>query len=122
MREFTDFEVNLGVSRDAREGIGQLTGSREINLSGDSQWSTQLAALRTENSNLLKAEIESLPGRVRRLMRPQTAKDIAANAIVDAGDVAETETVIELVGICRTYASELAVSEMTQRADSEVPH
>ena len=33
--EFTEFEVNLGVGRDAREGIGQLTGSSEINLSGE---------------------------------------------------------------------------------------
>ena len=120
---------------ELRSGRGVATGAllkgihdaargmrTEINLSGDSQWSKQLAALRTEISNLLKAEIESLPGRVRRLLRPRTAKDIAANAIVDAGDVAETETLIEFVGICRTYASELAVSEMTQRAYSEVHH
>ena len=34
----------------------------------------------------------------------------------------ETETLIEFVGICRNYASELAVSEMTQRAYSDVHH
>jgi hypothetical protein len=78
--------------------------------------------LRTEISNLLKAEIESLPGRVRRLLRPRPAKDIQVNSVLDAGDVAETETLIEFVGICRNYASELAVSEMTQRAYSDVHH
>jgi hypothetical protein len=120
---------------ELRSGRGVATGAllkgihdaargmrTEINLSGDSAWGKQLAALRTEISNLLKAEIESLPGRVRRLLRPRPAKDIAANAVVDAGDVAETETLIEFVGICRTYASELAVSEMTQRAYSDVHH
>lgn len=120
---------------ELRSGRGVATGAllkgihdaargmrTEINLSGDSTWAKQLAALRTEISNLLKAEIESLPGRVRRLLRPRPAKDIQANSVLDSGDVAETETLIEFVGICRNYASELAVSEMTQRAYSDVHH
>jgi hypothetical protein len=120
---------------ELRSGRGVATGAllkgihdaargmrTEINLSTDSPWGKQLAALRTEISNLLKAEIESLPGRVRRLLRPRPAKEIAANAMLDDGDVAETETLIEFVGICRNYAGELAVSEMTQRAYSEVHH
>lgn len=120
---------------ELRSGRGVATGAllkgihdaargmrTEINLSTDSSWGKQLAALRTEISNLLKAEIESLPGRVRRLLRPRPAKDIQVNATLDSGDVAETETLIEFVGICRNYAGELAVSEMTQRAYSEVHH
>lgn len=120
---------------ELRSGRGVATGAllkgihdaargmrTEINLSGDSSWGKQLAALRTEISNLLKAEIESMPGRVRRLLRPRAAKDISVNAVLDAGDVAETETLIEFVDICRHYAGELAVSEMTQRAYSEVHH
>lgn len=94
----------------------------EINLSGDSPWGRQLAALRTEISSLLKAEIESMPGRVRRLLRPRTAKEIAAGSALNAGDVAETEALIEFVDTCRHYAAELAVSEMTQRAYSELQH
>ena len=118
---------------ELRSGRGVATGAllkgihdaargmrTEINLSVDSAWGKQLAALRAEISNLLKAEIESLPGRVRRMLRPRPAKDIPVNGALDAGDVAETETLIEFVSICRNYASELAVSEMTQRAYSEV--
>ncbi len=120
---------------ELRSGRGVATGAllkgihdaargmrTEINLSTDSPWGKQLAALRTEISNLLKSEIESLPGRVRRLLRPRPSKEIGANSTLDAGDVAETETLIEFVGICRNYASELAVSEMTQRAYSDVHH
>ena len=33
--ELTEFEMNLGVGRDAREGIGQVAGSSEIDLAGD---------------------------------------------------------------------------------------
>ena len=50
----------------------------EMDLSADSPWARQLAAIRTEISNLLEAEIESMPGRVRRLLRPRPAKEIAA--------------------------------------------
>jgi len=120
---------------ELRSGRGVATGAllkgihdaargmrTEINMSTDSPWGKQLAALRTEISNLLKSEIESLPGRVRRLLRPRPTKEIGANATLDAGDVAETETLIEFVSICRNYASELAVSEMTQRAYSDVHH
>jgi hypothetical protein len=46
----------------------------EIDLSGDSPWSRQLTAIRTEVSNVLRGEIESTPGRVRRLLRPRPTK------------------------------------------------
>jgi hypothetical protein len=94
----------------------------EIDLSGDSQWSRQLTAIRTEVSNVLKTEIESTPGRVRRLLRPRPAKDIPVGALLDATDVSEAETLVEFVGACRTYANELAVNEVTMRSYSELQH
>ena len=67
-----------------------------------------------------RAEIESMPGRVRRLLRPRKAIEIAAGSRLDSGDVADTEALIELVGACRNYAGELAVSEMTTRCYNEL--
>jgi hypothetical protein len=57
---------------------------------------------------------------VRRLLRPRPASEIARNSALDAGDVAETEALIELLGTCRHYASELAVSEVTLRTFTEL--
>ncbi len=94
----------------------------EMDLGMDSPWARQLAAVRTEVAELLKSEIESMPGRVRRLLRPRPAKEIAPSSALDAGDVAETEALIEFVGACRNYASELAINEMTARTYSEVQH
>ena len=91
----------------------------EMDLSVESPWGRQLAAVRTEVSNLLKAEIESTPGRVRRLLRPRPLDDVGYGAL-DAIDVGDAETLIELVGACRTYASELAVNEVTMRTWSEL--
>ena len=47
----------------------------EIDLSGDSPWSRQLMAIRTEISNLLsEPKSRRRSGRVRRLLRPRPAK------------------------------------------------
>jgi hypothetical protein len=105
----------LKAIHDAARGL-----RTEINLSSDSPWGRELAAIRTEISNMLKAEIDSLPGRVRRLLRPRPAKEITPATTIDASEVAETETLIEFVGICRNYAGELAINEVTQRVYSEV--
>ncbi len=92
----------------------------ELDLAVDSPWGRQLAAIRSEVSSALKMEIESTPGRVRRLLRPRLAGKPATAARLDPGEVAETEALIELLGACRHYASELAVSEVTLRAYTEV--
>lgn len=92
----------------------------EMDLSVDSTWGKQLAAVRAEISDLLKSEIESMPGRVRRMLRPRPAQEIAFEATLNADDVAETESLVEFVGTCRNYAGELAISEMTQRAYTEL--
>ncbi len=92
----------------------------ELDLGGDSQWGRQLASLRAEVSGLLKTAIESTPGRVRRLLRPRPASEIVAGTGLDATDVADTAALIDLVGACRNYASELAISEMTLRTFHEL--
>jgi hypothetical protein len=92
----------------------------ELDLAADTPWSRQLAAIRAEISGMLKREIESAPGRMRRLLRPRPASEIASGAVLDSGDVADTEALIELVSACRNYAGELAISEMTTRCYNEL--
>ena len=92
----------------------------ELDLPVDSPWGRQLAAIRADISTVLKAEIESAPGRVRRLLRPRPAREIVAGTALDPSDVADTEALIQLLGACRNYASELAVSEMTTRVHGEL--
>jgi hypothetical protein len=94
----------------------------EIDLSGDSPWSRQLTAIRTGVSNVLRAEIEAAPGRVRRLLRPRPAKEIVPGSQLDETDVGDAEMLVEFVGVCRSYAHELAVNEMTMRSFTELQH
>lgn len=92
----------------------------ELDLPAESNWGRQLATIRAEISNLLTAEINLIPGRVRRLVRPRPAKEIAPGSVVDADEVAETEALIGFALACRTYAGELAVNEVTQRTFNEL--
>jgi hypothetical protein len=92
----------------------------EIDLSADSPWSRQLAAIRSAVSNLLTAEMETATGRVQRLLRPRPGNEIVPGSLLDTLDVHDAEARVELVGVCRHYAGELAVSEITMRTYSEL--
>jgi hypothetical protein len=92
----------------------------EVDLTSDSQWARTLAAIRGQLAVALRPEIESTPGRVRRMLRMRSSKDIVPGSILDANDIDETEGLIGFVGQCRNYANELAINEMTMRAFSEV--
>ena len=61
-----------------------------------------------------------MPGRVRRLLRPRPSREIRLNSVLDPNEVAEVEALVEFVGICRYFAGELAINEMTQRALKEL--
>jgi hypothetical protein len=76
--------------------------------------------LRASVSDLIKTEIESVPGRVRRLLRPRTPKEIAPGATLEASEVSETEGLIEFMNVCKNFASELAINEVTLRVHSEI--
>jgi len=105
----------LKTIRDSARGL-----RTELALPVDSTWGRALAAQRTQISDLLRTEIESMPGRVRRLLRPRPSREIRLNSVLDPNEVAEVEALVEFVGICRYFAGELAINEMTQRALTEL--
>lgn len=118
---------------DLRNGRGAAVGAllksihdaarglrTELDLPVDSTWGRALAAQRAQISDLLKSEIEFMPGRVRRLLRARPSIEIRPNSVLEPDEVAEAEALIEFVGTCRYFASELAIDEMTQRAFSEL--
>ncbi|HLZ04706.1 MAG TPA: hypothetical protein VKR55_21480 [Bradyrhizobium sp.] len=92
----------------------------ELDLRQDSTWGRQLASIRAEISDTLQSEIDSVPGRVRRILRQRSDKDILAGARIDGTEVDDTAALIDFVGVCRTYASELAINEVTLRTYSDL--
>jgi hypothetical protein len=114
---FVDLAEHLKVLHDSVRGL-----RTELDLRNDSAWGKQLTSIRAGISGALQSEIESVPGRVRRLLRQRADKDIPAGARIDSGEVEETVALIEFVAVCRTYASELAINEVTLRTYSDLQH
>jgi hypothetical protein len=114
---FENVAEHLKILHDGVRGL-----RTELDLRNDSAWGRQLASIRADISNALQSEIDSVPGRVRRLLRQRTDKDIPAGARVDTTEVDETAALIDFVAVCRTYASELAINEVTLRTYSDLQH
>jgi hypothetical protein len=108
---------NLKALHDGVRGL-----RTELDLRNDSPWGKQLAAIRADISNTLQSEIDSVPGRVRRILRQRPDKDISPGVQVDSSEVEEVASLIDFVAVCRTYASELAINEVTLRTYSDLQH
>ena len=114
---FEDVAEHLKTLHDGVRGL-----RTELDLRNDSAWGRQLAAVRADISNAVQSEIDSVPGRVRRILRQRPDKDISSAARVDSSEVEETAALIDFVAVCRTYASELAINEVTLRTYSDLQH
>lgn len=91
----------------------------EIDLSDDTRWGKRLSHLRADTAVLLRSHIDGLPGQVRRLLRPRSKEEIGIG-VIDPHQVADVEGSLEVLRACRTYAAEVAVSEITLRLTSEL--
>lgn len=112
------FDTAPELLKIAHDGVRGLR--TELDMRNDSVWGRQMAAIRVEISSTLQSEIESVPGRVRRLLRQRADKDISPTAHIDPADIDETVALINFVAVCRTYASELAINEVTLRTYSDL--
>jgi hypothetical protein len=106
---------NLKALHDGVRGL-----RTELDLRNDSAWGKQLTSIRADISNALQSEIDSVPGRVRRILRQRAEKDIPPGARIDSTEVEETVALIDFVATCRHYASELAINEVTLRTYSDL--
>ena len=115
--QFADVPEQLKSLHDGVRGL-----RTELDLRNDSTWGKQLASIRADISNSLQSEIDSVPGRVRRILRQRADKDISVAAKIDESEVEETAALIDFVATCRNYASELAINEVTLRTYSDLQH
>jgi hypothetical protein len=113
--EFDNVAEHLKLLHDGVRGL-----RTELDLRNDSVWGKQLTSIRAGISNALQSEIDSVPGRVRRILRQRPDKDISIGSKVDSSEVEETAALIDFVAVCRNYASELAINEVTLRTYSDL--
>ncbi|WP_338318977.1 hypothetical protein, partial [Bradyrhizobium ottawaense] len=93
---FDNVAGNLKALHDGVRGL-----RTELDLRNDSAWGKQLTSIRADIANALQSEIDSVPGRVRRILRQRPEKDIQPGARIDSTEVAETAALIDFVATCR---------------------
>ncbi|HEY1746664.1 MAG TPA: hypothetical protein VGG11_07880 [Xanthobacteraceae bacterium] len=94
----------------------------ELSFSTDSHWGRRFAVIRGDLANLLKTGIEQAPARVRRILRPRAAKDVAPGSVLEANEVSEAEMQLAVIVACREHADELGVGEASARGFSDLQH
>jgi hypothetical protein len=112
------FDNVAGLLKTLHDGVRGLR--TELDLRSESTWGRQLTSIRADIANAVQSEIDSVPGRVRRILRQRSDKDISVGAKIDDSEVNETAALIDFVAVCRTYASELAINEVTLRTYSDL--
>lgn len=121
-RQVAELQAELRSRRGVAVGVllksihDSVRGLRtELDLPPDNVWARTIARQRAQIADTLRFEIENVPSRVQRMLRVRQADSIRPNSALDPDDVADTETMLRFTGICRQFAGELAVNEVTRR-------
>lgn len=103
--------------KDFHDSIRSLR--TDMSLAGDGMWQKRLSKMRADLARLMTAEIEGVPGEIRRMLRPRQRGDHPMEPISE-DLVADVEMRLDLLGACRKYASEIALNEVTLRIFTEI--
>ncbi|MTW15186.1 hypothetical protein GJ689_03075 [Rhodoplanes serenus] len=120
VREFRRGHMDRAIERlkEIHEAVRGLRS--EVNMVSGSGPARQLAAVRAGVADTFKSELETIPGRVRRVIRIVPGKHLPRGATVDQGEVSEIEDLLRFLSACKNSASELALNEITLRVLSEL--
>ena len=78
----------------------------------------RVAAMRSRMAQLLKPEIETLPGRVRRVLKARTPDQEKRGETLDETEIASLEAGLDILLLAKSHAAELALNEVTLRVFS----
>jgi hypothetical protein len=94
--------------------------STDINLNHQPAWARRLGLWRGRMGELLRTQIETLPGRVRWLLKPVAESKAQKGDLADAQEIASIEVALDILMLARNHAAELALNEVTMRVFSDL--
>jgi len=117
LRKRSIYDVCIGIKKfhDLARGL-----TAELDVSVGTRWTKILAQLRADTANLLRSQIDGLPGQTRKVLRPRPKDEITSGAVLDPHEIADIEASLEILGACRMCAGEIALNEITLRVSSEL--
>jgi hypothetical protein len=90
-----------------------------IEMEGATEWHKRLSAQRKRASEILSAEVQTVPGAVRRAMRPRRREGERPQPVSD-DDVEEAVYSVRLMVGLKPYRGELAVNELLGTVTGQV--
>ena len=115
--QFDNVGDQLKILHDGVRGL-----RTELDLRNDSAWGRQLTTIRAEISNALQVGNRERVRPGPPHPAPALRQGRRRRAKIDNAEVEEIAALIDFVAVCRTYASELAINEVTLRTYSDLQH
>ncbi|MFN8828606.1 MAG: hypothetical protein ACK50Q_11085 [Labrys sp. (in: a-proteobacteria)] len=112
-RRTLDVAKVFSAARDFSSYVKAL--SSDINLNEHPTWARRLGVWRGRMGELLRTQIETLPGRVRWLLKPVAQAKAQKGDVADAQEIASIEVALDILMLARNHAAELALNEVTMR-------
>ena len=121
----SDLQAGLKVRRQVAPLVRAICSAvhgvgTELSFEKDSNWGRRFAAIRGDLASVLKTAIEQAPARVRRILRPRAAKDVAPGSVLEANEVSDAEMQLDLIMACREHAEALGVGDASMQGYSEL--
>jgi hypothetical protein len=112
-RRAHDVERLAAAARDFAQHVRALV--TDLEMAPDLACAKRLGVMRARMAQLLRPEIETLPARVRRILRARPADASGRAEPLDPLETSAIEAGLDILLVAKSHAAELALNEVTLR-------
>jgi hypothetical protein len=116
-RQAHDVGRLAAAARDFAQHVRALV--TDLDMAPDLACAKRLGVMRARMAQLLRPEIETLPGRVRRILKARPP-DATGRETIDPLETASVEAGLDILLVAKSHAAELALNEVTLRVFSDL--
>ena len=116
-RRSLDTAKVLAAARDFSAYVRSV--SSDIDPSSEHAWVRRLGHARGRMGELLRTQVETLPGRVRWLIKP-AAGDSKSSPAADSQEIEAIELALDILVLAKNHAAEFAMNEVTLRVHTDL--
>lgn len=117
-RKARDVEKLATAARDFAVHVRALV--TDLEMAPDLPAAKRTGLLRARMAQILKPEIETLPGRVRRILKSRPPARPGSAEGLDTHEIASIEAGLDILLVAKSQAAELALNEVTLRVFSDL--
>jgi hypothetical protein len=113
-----ELELLFNTARDF--AIYVKTFVTDIDLKSDQVWTRRLGHSRGKMGEVLRTQVETLPMRVRWILKAQPEDGPKNDSLFDPQEILSIEIALDLLALARANAAEFAMNEVTLRIHNDL--